>query len=34
PIRVLEYLSLNTGDAVKIIIEKVEEIKPRKRNKK
>ena len=31
---VLEYLNLDTGDAVKITIEKIEDIKPRKIKKK
>ena len=31
---VLEYLNLDTGDAIKITIEKIEDIKPRKIEKK
>ena len=31
---VLEYLKLDTGDAIKITIEKIEDIKPRKIKKK
>ncbi len=30
----LEYLNLDTGDAIKITIEKIEDIKPRKIKKK